>query len=68
MKKNMGRNDKSIRIPLGILIAMAGIYFQSWWGLVGLVFIITGITGFCPFYKIFNISTRKKEPAKKVVM
>jgi len=26
-------------------------------------FAVTGITGFCPIYSIFNISTRKRIPA-----
>lgn len=59
MKKNVGKKDRSIRIPLGILIIMAGIYFQNWWGLAGLILLVTGLAGVCPVYSLFGISTCK---------
>lgn len=67
MKKNIGKNDRSVRLPLGILVVMAGFYFETWWGLLGLYFIITGFIGFSPFYKLFGITTFKRSE-KKVVM
>lgn len=64
MKKNVGNIDKTIRIILGIAIGAAGIYFQSWWGLVGLIPLITGIAGTCGLYSAFGISTCKVEAKK----
>ncbi len=32
------------------------------WGLLGLIFIANGISGFCPVWKILGISTLKKLP------
>jgi hypothetical protein len=58
MKSNVGKTDKAIRIVLGIIIAAAGIYFKSWWGLVALIPLITGFTGFCPLYKIVGLNSR----------
>ena len=43
MKKNMGILDRRIRIVLGLLIGAAGIYFKTWWGLVGVVFLATSL-------------------------
>lgn len=45
MKINVGRVDKSIRITLGIFIITLGIFFQSWWGLVGII----------PLFTIFSV-------------
>lgn len=60
MKKNMGSADRSIRMPLGILIIMAGLYFENWWGVTGLILVATSFFGICPVYSILGISTRKK--------
>lgn len=61
MKKNMGKTDKTIRLILGVVIIALGIYFKSWWGLVGLVPLLTALVNFCPLYAPFKISTIKKE-------
>ena len=60
MKKNMGLLDRRIRIVLGLLIIAAGIYFNTWWGLVGVVFLATSLISWCPLYLPFGLSTRKK--------
>ncbi len=60
MKKNVGSVDKIIRIILGIVIIAYGIIESSWWGLVGLVPLLTAFMGFCPLYAPFKISTDKK--------
>jgi hypothetical protein len=59
MKQNVGGIDKKIRIILGAAILVAGIYFQSWWGLIGLVPLGTGLMNFCPAYLPFGISSCK---------
>lgn len=59
MKCNVGTTDKVIRIILGLGIGAAGIYFKSWWGLIGLIPFLTAIVGFCPLYPIFGVSTCK---------
>jgi Protein of unknown function (DUF2892) len=59
MKTNVGKTDKSIRIVLGIIIAAAGVYYQSLWGLVAIVALVTAFTGFCPLYSLFGINTCK---------
>jgi hypothetical protein len=59
MKSNMGKTDRIIRIIAGLAIGAAGIYFKSWWGLVGAVLLVTALIGWCPLYYPFRISTRK---------
>lgn len=60
MKKNMGTADRTIRIILGALIGAAGIYYNSWWGLIGLVPLLTSFVGWCPLYAPFGLSTCRK--------
>lgn len=57
MKVNVGKTDKAIRVLLAILITIAGIYFKSWWGLVAIVPLLTGLFSFCPLYKIVGLNT-----------
>ena len=59
MKKNMGITDRWIRVVLGIVAIAAGLYFKSWWGLLGVVFLGTALIGTCPLYLPFGISTRQ---------
>lgn len=62
MTKNVGKTDKIIRIILGIGIAAAGIYYQSWWGLLAVIPIATAFMNFCGLYTLIGINTC---PAKK---
>jgi len=57
MKKNVGKIDRTIRIIIGIAVIAAGIYFKSWWGIIGVVPIFTGLIRFCPLYVPFKIAT-----------
>jgi len=61
MKKNMGLLDRRIRLVLGLLIVAAGIYFKTWWGLIGVVFLATSLISWCPLYLPFGLSTRKNK-------
>ncbi|MBK5242349.1 DUF2892 domain-containing protein [Clostridium sp.] len=57
VKCNVGRTEQIIRIVIGILIALIGLYFRSWWGIIGIVPIITGSIHYCPISDILGIST-----------
>ncbi len=61
MKYNVGPIDRLLRIIVGLLIAIAGVIFDSWWGLIGIVPLATGLFKFCPLYIPFIISTLKKD-------
>jgi hypothetical protein len=63
MKKNMGSADRVTRIILGVLfIAFYGMGVVTG-GLgvllvaVSIVFIATGVVGYCPVYNVFHIKT-----------
>lgn len=59
MQKNIGNTDRMIRIIAGIIILAIGVYYGSWWGLVGLVPLFTGLTQSCVLYKMLGINTCK---------
>lgn len=61
MKTNLAKPDRWIRLVLGLLIGAAGLYFKSWWGLVGVVLLATSLMNWCPLYAIFGLSTRKSK-------
>ncbi|MEI6638700.1 MAG: DUF2892 domain-containing protein [Chlorobium sp.] len=57
MAKNIGKTDRVIRFLIGVVMLLAGFIAHSWWGAVGLVPLVTAITGFCPLYTLLGIST-----------
>ena len=63
MKKNVGGWDRGIRILAGIAIIGAGAAYGTWWGLVGLIPLVTGLSRFCPAYGACGIDTGKTDPS-----
>lgn len=61
MKKNIGTVDQVIRWIIAVAIAVLGIVFNSWWGLLALIPALTALFAFCPLYAPFKLSTRKKK-------
>ena len=61
MKNNVGSIDRTLRIIGGLAIICAGLYFQSWWGAVGLIPLFTGSIGWCPAYVPFGCSSCASE-------
>ena len=61
MQKNVGQTDRIIRIVVGVVILLLGVVFKSWWGLIGVIPLATGILRWCPAYLPFGISTCKTE-------
>ena len=61
MKKNIGLTDRLIRVIIGFIIALLGLIFNSWMGLLGVVLIATGLFKFCLLYELLKISTIKKD-------
>lgn len=57
MEKNVGGIDKVVRIILGLAILVAGIIYNSWWGLIGLVPLGTGVFSRCGLYTVLGINT-----------
>lgn len=65
MKANVGSADRIFRMVLGAAIIVAGFVFQTWWGAIGVVLLLTGIVKFCPLYMPFGITTCKTDSAKQ---
>jgi len=65
MTCNVGKTDKIIRMVAGVAIAVLGIYFKSWWGLLAIIPLLTAAVGFCPLYVPLKISTIKKKNENK---
>ena len=59
MKINVGTTDKIIRLVLGVVIGVLGIYFKSWWGLIGIIPFLTALINWCPLYWILGLKTSK---------
>lgn len=65
MIQNMGRFDRGVRLVIGVLLlGLFGAVPSPWRyiTLVGLVFLATAFTGFCPLYHLLGIR-RPKPPA-----
>jgi len=63
MKPNVGSTEKTIRIIAGLAILSLIFFLEGnarWWGLVGLLPLATGLSGYCPAYTLFGMSTVKK--------
>jgi len=57
MKQNVGGLDRTLRIIIGIILVVIGAFFLSWWGIVGLALLFSGLLSWCPVYAPFGIST-----------
>jgi len=61
MKKNIHNIERIVRIIIGLVILfLVFIGPKSLWGLIGIMPIFTGVTGWCPPYQVLGISTCKK--------
>ncbi len=61
MKCNVGSIDRVFRIVIGLGIAIGGVIFESYWGLIGIVILATGIFRYCLLYPLLKINTNKEE-------
>jgi hypothetical protein len=58
MRCNVGGADKWLRILVGIALLALGLFGPiSWWGLLGLVPLLTGMAGNCPVYSVLGLNT-----------
>jgi len=64
MIENVGGTDKIFRIVLGVVILIVGWLYHSWWGLIGIVPLFTGLMNRCPAYMPLGISTCKTKKAE----
>ena len=61
MITNVGSLDRIIRVVLGLAIIAAGVYFSSWYGLIGIILLGTAAVKFCPIYWSIKLSTEDKK-------
>jgi DUF2892 family protein len=61
MKRNIGTPDKVMRYIAAIVIFGLGLYFKSWWGLIGFIPLLVAIFGWCPPYAMLGINTCSRE-------
>jgi len=61
MKCNVGSIDRIIRIVIGLGLAIGGVIFESYWGLIGIPILATGVFRYCVFYPLLNINTSKSD-------
>ncbi|NVO09011.1 MAG: DUF2892 domain-containing protein [Bacteroidales bacterium] len=57
MKKNVGTIDMIIRIIIALVIGVVGIAYQSWWGLIAILPLVTAFIKFCPLYTVLGFSS-----------
>ena len=60
MKKNIGGVERIVRVAVGIgILALAFVGPKSPWAYLGILPIVSGLTGWCPPYSLLGISTVK---------
>ena len=67
MKKNVGAIDRIIRLVLGLVIIAWGVYAENWFGLIGIVPLMTGTLNWCPAYLPLKLSTIKRGDNKQKI-
>lgn len=60
MKCNVGKTDRIIRVIVGLCIIGAGVYFNSWFGVIGAIPLVTAALGWCPLYLPIGFSSCKE--------
>jgi hypothetical protein len=68
MNTNVGTIDRVVRIVVGmaLIAAVYGLYgpaYQTVWGWIGAIPLVSGLAGWCPAYTVLGLSTC--EPASK---
>ena len=65
MAQNVGGIDKWLRIAVGIILIVLGLFGPlGWWGALGLVPLLTGLAGHCPLYSVIGANTCTPEERK----
>jgi hypothetical protein len=63
MKKNVGSVDRVFRIALGIVLLSLVFVLKTdarWFGLIGIVPLLTGLISSCPLYSLLGLNTCPK--------
>lgn len=60
MNQNVGTLDRIVRIAIGVMLLAAAAFVESgarWFGLIGVIPLLTGFFGTCPLYTLVGVST-----------
>ena len=58
LRRNEGTIDRALRVLLGLgLLSLVFVGPHTFWGLVGIVPLLTGLVGSCPLYSLLGLST-----------
>jgi hypothetical protein len=63
MQVNIGSIDKTVRIVAGLVLLSLVFLLEGkarWFGLIGVVPLVTAFTGFCPLYTLLGVNTCPK--------
>ncbi|NCA71324.1 MAG: DUF2892 domain-containing protein [Sphingobacteriia bacterium] len=61
LTKNIGENDRKIRMIAGALILLWGLFAHNWLGLIGLIILGTAVLRSCPAYTLMQMDTLEKK-------
>jgi hypothetical protein len=65
--QNIGPIDRAIRSIAGIgLLSLIFFGPQTWWGLVGIVPLVTALIGWCPPYALLGLNTCRAPRATRL--
>ncbi len=57
MECNVGKTEATVRIVIGLAMIGAGVFFQSWWGAIGVIPVATAFIKWCPLSALFGFNT-----------
>lgn len=60
MKTNVGSLDRALRVLIGFALLSLLLLLDGdarWWGVLGIVPLLTAFLGFCPLYALLGVST-----------
>ncbi len=58
MRTNVGTYDRALRLLAGLaVLSLLFVGPKTWWGLLGLIPLITAIAGSCPIYSLSGFQT-----------
>ena len=55
MHHNVAGIDQILRIILGVVIFTNGVIYNNWWGMAGLIPLVTGTMSWCPLYTLVGL-------------
>ena len=60
MTRNVGGLDRILRLVAGLALLSLLVLLDGparWWGQIGLVPLLTGLSSYCPLYPLFGFNT-----------